>query len=295
MKSKSESKTGARGGAGRFWGALLFAGTLGCAQEIVAHQQAEREANAILVHLREAGISAEKLQDTESRDMVFNVVVAKREAPKAYSVLHEKNLPKERARGTGELFGEAGLIPTSEQERAKREAGVMGDLANALRDLPRVVDVKVSVSIPPERAIPDPTVPAPRPKAAVIVIFQPDPDGRAPFTVDNVQSFVQASLPELKAAEVGVQLIPNTGAPMMMDDSAAAVARGLPEDKACLKTTAFWIEICQSDRKPFYNLMVGTLALALVLATLAVVAILRALNYRKDLTRLTAQVQQVRP
>ena len=47
----------------------------------------------------------------------------------------------------------AGMIPTAEQERTKREVGIMGALTNALRTIPDIVDAQVAVTLPPDNPL----------------------------------------------------------------------------------------------------------------------------------------------
>ncbi len=63
--------------------------------------------------------------------------------------------PKTKADDTSAMFKEGGMIPTNEQQRAKREVGIRGDIVNALRAVPRVVDVQANVTIPEDSPLRD--------------------------------------------------------------------------------------------------------------------------------------------
>lgn len=275
---------------------LLLALTSACAQETIAHQQEERDANQILVLLRQAGLEPSKLKDEESRELRFNVMVPQDQAPAALSVLEANNLPKKARPDTAAMFQESGMIPTTEQERAKRVVGVEGDIVNALRALPRVVSVEAAVSIPPEDPLRDVTEERPKPKASVIVVYQPDDTGTPPMSPDDVQKFVQAKLPELRSVGVNVLLIPSKeGAASKNGDGTVGVAPMIDPGKGCVeKERVVGIEVCKGNKRKVINLMVIAIIVAGLLAALAVVAVLRAMSYRKDLTRLTAQFQSTR-
>lgn len=272
---------------------LLLLGTA-CAKETIAHQQTEVDANLILVYLnREGGIEAEKIKDEGSRDLVFNVLVSKAQATQAFSVLHKYNLPKTPAADSQTMFESGGMIPTPEQQRAKREIGIRGDIINSLRAVPRVVDVKAVVTLPEDSPLRDVNEAKPKPKASVILLYIEDADGKPPLTVEDVQRYVQAALPELKSAEVSVNMFPAETA-----SGKSTGAAGVPmidPMKGCMeKDTIIGIEVCTGSKKRVFNLMLGTAAVAFILSGFVIFAVLRAMRYRKDLTRLTAQFQNVK-
>ncbi len=268
-----------------------------CAKETIAHQQTELDANTIRVLLtREGGIEAEKIKDEESRTLMFNVVVAKAEVNQALSVLAKYRLPKTPAADSESVFKSGGMIPTPEEQRAKREVGIRGDIINSLRAITRIIDVKAVVTLPEDNPLRDVNEAKPKPKAAVIVTFIEDADGKPPITVEAVQQYVQAALPEIKSSEVAVNLVPDeifgaggnrgpgtTGVPM------------IDPMKGCMeKDTVIGIEVCAGSKKRVINMMIGTVAVAGVLSAFVIFAVLRAMRYRKDLTRLTAQFQNVK-
>ena len=270
---------------------IVFFGLLAaCAQETVAHQQAERKANRILVLLGNAGITAEKLKDENSRDLRFNVIVPKAESQTALSILERHNLPEAPLEGTSAMFKEGGMIPTNTQERAKREVGVSGDIVNGLRRIDRVVDVSALVSIPEDNPLRDVNEAKPKPKASVIISYLPDSDNAPPVTVANVQSFVQAALPEMKSAEVSVQMIPVNAAGAATGGGVAAVG----VVNGCENQKVIGIDVCSHHRNKLINAMFVVITMAALLAGLVILSVLRAMRYRKDLTRLTAQVAQIR-
>jgi hypothetical protein len=108
-----------------------------------------------------------------------------------------------------------------------------------------------------------------------------------------VQRFVQASLPELKAGEVSVYM-----SPAELQGKAGGVGGGVPmidPMKGCMeKDVIIGIEVCAGSKKRVLNLMFGTAAVAVMLSGFVIFAVLRAMRYRKDLTRLTAQFQNVK-
>lgn len=280
--------------------AVVVCALTGCAQETIAHRQVERQANKILVLLRKGGVEAQKVRDQGSRDLRFNVVVGGGDSATALSILERWNLPEEPRVGTAESFSGGGMIPTAEQERAKRIVGVEGDIVNALRQIPRVISAEAAVSIPEDDPLRDETLERPRPKASVMIVYLRDGSGAPPVSAEEVQRHVQAKLAEVKSNEVNVLLLPHgEGFKAPSGESpngngglaSAAIdpAVGCPQ-----KERALGIEVCRGERTKVFNWIIGSISLSGVMAALAVVSVLRALRYRRDLTRLTAQFQNVR-
>ncbi len=265
-----------------------------CAQETIAHQQEERQANRILVLLQRSGLEARKMKDESSRDLRFNISVPGSELSAALEVLERHNLPERPRAGTREIFEGGGMIPTGEQERAKRVVGVEGDIVNALRQIPRVVSVEAAVSIPEDDPLRDETVERPRPKASVILVYMRDGSGAPPASREEIQRHVQAKLPEIRAAEVDVLLMAAGGADAGPEPDVSRPPVIDPAVGCAEKERVLGIEVCAGERKKLLNWIIGAVMMSGVMAGLAVVAVLRALRYRRDLTRLTAQFQQVR-
>jgi type III secretion system YscJ/HrcJ family lipoprotein len=276
---------------------LLLAATAllssACKQETIAHQQLEREANKIVNLLMTSGIDdVSKIKDEASRELRFNVLVPEGQKQKALQILELHNLPKMAADDTDAMFKEGGMIPTNEQQRAKREVGIRGDIINSLRAVPRVVDVQAVVTMPEDSPLRDPNEPKPKPKASVILTYLEDGDKAPPIDVEGVQRFVQASLPEIKSTEISVNMFPSgnihepgkEGAQPMIDPT-----RGCIE-----KERVIGIDVCAGDKPKVYKLMLWATVISGVLAAMVIIAVLRAMRYRKDLTRLTAQFEKVK-
>ncbi|MEQ8279207.1 MAG: hypothetical protein RMA76_17380 [Deltaproteobacteria bacterium] len=279
------------------WRVLILALALtgmACAQETIAHQQTERQANRIVKILKDRGVEAVKLKDEDSRELAFNVMVPETDSHGALSILSEFNLPDKPATESADLL-EGGMIPTPEQQLLKKQVAIRGDIINALRDLPRVVDVKAVVSIPIDNPLRDPTAEPPRPKASVIVVFQPDDAGAPPFTQEDVQRFAYAAVPEIKSGEVSVMLTPRSNESVVKTRDPNNPNPPPPNPRThCKKESVIGITLCEGNKRKVINLLLGAIVVAGVLAGMAVIAVLRAMRYRKDLTRLTAQFQQHR-
>lgn len=262
-----------------------------CKREVIAHEQPEKEANQIIYLLGQNGIDAEKMKDEASREPRYNVSIDYGEKQRALGILQIHNLPMMSADDTLSLFKEGGMIPTNQQERAKREAGIRGDVMNALRKVPRVIDVQASITMPEDNPLRDPNEARPKPKAAIILNYLEDGTKSPPLTVEDVQRFVQAALPDVKSSEVSVNMFP-------ISPGDAGKALAMPQIdpmKGCLdKEVVIGLEVCAGNTKKVYKMMLVATIVAGLLSAMMIFAVLRAMRYRKDLTRLTAQFEKVK-
>jgi type III secretory pathway lipoprotein EscJ len=268
--------------------------TAACAQETVAHKQTEKNANDIVLLLGQVGIEASKLKDEEARELVFNVMVPADAKFQALGILKEHNLPEEPKVDSAMLAENTGMIPTAEQERSKREVGIIGDLTNALRTLPGIIDAQVSVTLPEDNPLRDINEEPPRPKAGVILTYLTNGNGgQPPISAEDVQKFASARIPKIKASEVSVTMIPSG---QQMDSGAGKPSMPIidPGIGCQKKERVLNIDVCEGNKRKVINIIIGAVIVAGLLAGMAVIAVLRAMRYRKDLTRLTAQFERVR-
>ena len=278
-------------------GFLLVSGVLlsGCAQETVAHLQTEKNANKIVYLLETNGIEAQKHKDEESRELAFNVMVPADQKLQALGILKENNLPEEMKVDSATMVENTGMIPTAEQERTKREVGIMGDLTNAFRTIPGIIDAQVQVTLPPDNPLRDINEEPPRPKASVILLYRVNGNGgQPPISAEDVQKFVQARLPKIKSTEVHALLLPSENAEMGSASSKSSMPIIDPGIGCQKKERVLNIDVCEGNKRKVINIIIGAVIVAGLLAGMAVIAVLRAMRYRKDLTRLTAQFERVR-
>jgi type III secretion protein J len=150
---------------------LLAAVTLaGCGEEEILHGLPEPQVNEILVVLDEAGISGRKARE-DGADGGWTVAVRRGDASHAQRILADRELPRPRPAGFGDVFGRGGMVPTPTEEHALYLHALAGELSRSLEAIDGVVEARVHLGLPPN----DPLRPGdPRPpRAAALVKCRP--------------------------------------------------------------------------------------------------------------------------
>jgi type III secretion protein J len=142
----------------------------GCAGEELLHGLDERQANELLVALDEGGIAAEKRREGGA-DAGWLVEVRAGDAGRARRILSERELPRPRAPGFGDLFGEAAMVPTPVEEHARWLHALSGELSRSLGAIDGVVEARVHLGLPPEE--PSRSMGPRLPRAAVLLKCRP--------------------------------------------------------------------------------------------------------------------------
>jgi type III secretion protein J len=138
-------------------------------QAPIESRLSEEQANQILVALNAASIAANKVPEGgDSRNPLFRVDVASRNTGRALSVLQAAELPKRPAPGWDEIYSKTGIIPTAMEEKTRFAAALSGELSRTIEAIPGVVNARVHIAMPDNRATPldEKTV---RPRASVFV------------------------------------------------------------------------------------------------------------------------------
>lgn len=138
-----------------------------CGAEPLAHGLDEAQANEVLLALDEGGLTGRKLRD-EGTDAGWAVVVEPRDETAARRVLAERELPRPRPPGFGEVFAGGGMVPTPVEEHARYLHALSGELSRSLESLDGVVEARVHVGLPQE----DPLRPGDRRPARAAVLLR---------------------------------------------------------------------------------------------------------------------------
>jgi type III secretion protein J len=167
------------------------------------HDMTEDDANDIYVLLQKKGIDASKLKEGEGKEARFVISVPKADVATAAELLREHSLPRPRADGLSIFKMTKGMIPTQTEERAMFIEALGGEVSNALNRIPGVLEAKTIVMIPENNDLTQPEK-KPAPTASVLIKYMASVDGKAPVSIEDVQSFVANAVPELKKENVKV-------------------------------------------------------------------------------------------
>src|SRR5574337_1419390 len=96
---------------------VLLLLSVGCGREEILHGLEEGQANQILVALDEGGVRAGKRRD-DGTEGAWRIEVDPGDAARAQRLLADRELPRPRPPGFGEVFGKGSVVPTPSEERA---------------------------------------------------------------------------------------------------------------------------------------------------------------------------------
>ena len=145
-------------------GVVAFGLCCGCeSRSILFASLEERQANAVLAALLEAGISAQKESGEEER---WRVVIPERDFATATVLLEQHGLPERAYRGVGEVFRKTGMVSSPSEERIRLMDALSQDLARTLSVIEGVVEARVHVVLPEN----DPFAKTVQPSSAAVAI-----------------------------------------------------------------------------------------------------------------------------
>lgn len=189
---------------------LLLAG--GCAgSEEILHGLDEPQANQVLVALEEAGLGGRK-ERADGAEAGWTVLVPSGAAGRAHRLLAERELPRPRPPGFGEVFGKGSMVPSAAEERALYLHALAGELSRSVEAIDGVVEARVHLALPepnPLRA--DAAAPAPR--AAVLVKSLPGARERLAALSGGIQALVAGAVAGLEPGAVSVVVAEAIGSP----------------------------------------------------------------------------------
>lgn len=117
----------------------------------------EKEANLILVLLKNKGIEAQKIRQATSGAAAqgagpkFSISVPEGDTIEAISFLNQNGLPKKMGTNLLDLFAKQGLMTTEKEETIRYHAGLAQQLTNVILMIDGVIDASVQLSFPPEQ------------------------------------------------------------------------------------------------------------------------------------------------
>ncbi|WP_242340350.1 MULTISPECIES: secretion protein [Anaeromyxobacter] len=191
---------------------LLALATLlaGCGDDELLHGLEEAQANEILVALDEGGLSATKARE-EGSEGRWTVSVSGRDAARAHRILAERELPRPRPAGFGEVFGKGSMVPTATEEHALYLHALSGELSRSVESIDGVVEARVHLGLPQ----PDPLRPGerPPPRGAVLVKCRPAACASVRALEPGIRALVAGAADGLEPSAISVVIAPGAEAP----------------------------------------------------------------------------------
>ena len=236
---------------------LAWAGG-GCTTGVL-HGLDEPAANEALAALERAGIGAEKTGEEggQAANGAFALRVSRGDAARALDVLRVRGLPRERRHGFAEVYGQASLIPTPSEERARYLEATAGEIERTLETAEGIVSARVHLVL--EEVDPLSMDGKPRTGARAAVLIKAA-QGRTPLAESDVQKLVAGSVPGLDPRAVAVVV---TAAPESTEGSLGPLASVGP------------LRVTPSSRAPLITVFAIALGVIGLLATLLLVSLRR--------------------
>jgi flagellar M-ring protein FliF len=129
---------------------LLFFANLACQKyEEIIGGLTQREANIILLALKQNNIDAEKIAHKELKTSSFAIEVSKKDITEALKIIIDNQLPQDLRISFKDIYSLANnsLIPSKMEEEARFLMAQQGEIESLLKVLPTVMDAKVVLSI----------------------------------------------------------------------------------------------------------------------------------------------------
>ncbi len=175
----------------------------GCSKQLDSGLS-EYDAQKIVVLLRENNINASLQLDPAAKKDAATWIVSVRGRDdtliRAWKLLEENGLPREKIKGLDSVFQDAGMIPTASQEKARFLSGLNGEITRTLDSLPDVADARVQVVLPENTPLLDKSQQA-QPTASVLVQYRSE---APPLSELEIQNLVAKSVEGLTPNNVVV-------------------------------------------------------------------------------------------
>lgn len=175
-----------------------------CVTHELQSELSEQDAQEIVVLLNESGIdaSAVKAASEKKGEEKWSVVVrgGDQNLARAWRVLEENGLPRQKDKGLEDVFANSGMIPTATEEKARLLVGLSGEINRTLKSVAGVVDARVLVVMPESSPLLDKTERTP-PTASVLIKYR---GGSFPLTEDDVKKLVARAVEGLQPENVAV-------------------------------------------------------------------------------------------
>lgn len=186
------------------WVLLLGVTLVGCQREILYDHLSQEDANKVMVLLQKHGIEASLGSVEKQNEISWNLQVSKNDLPRARELIVSSNIISPKSPGLKEVYqagGSSSWIKTPAEERARYLLALKGEVVNALKRLPDVVEADVVLNIP------EPTKlgrEQKRPTASVVIKAQKPQLGESALSEVVIQQWVSNTVEDLAPRDVSV-------------------------------------------------------------------------------------------
>jgi len=164
----------------------------------------EQDAQEVVVLLNENGIEAFATKGVSEKkgEEKWDVMIrgGDQNLARAWRVLEENGLPRQKDKGLEDVFSNSGMIPTATEEKARLLLGVSGEISHALKSITGVVDAHVLVVMPDASPLLDKSDRTP-PTASVLLKYR---GHDLPLAEDDVKKLVARAVEGLQPENVAV-------------------------------------------------------------------------------------------
>jgi type III secretion protein J len=164
----------------------------------------EQDAQEVVVLLNENGIEAFATKGVSEKkgEEKWDVMIrgGDQNLARAWRVLEENGLPRQKDKGLEDVFANSGMIPTATEEKARLLLGVSGEISKALKSVAGVVDAHVLVVMPDASPLLDKSDRTP-PTASVLLKYR---GHDLPLAEDDVKKLVARAVEGLQPENVAV-------------------------------------------------------------------------------------------
>lgn len=164
----------------------------------------EQDAQEIVVLLNQNGIDASAVKGVSEKkgEEKWDVAIrgGDQNLARAWRVLEENGLPRQKDKGLEDVFANSGMIPTATEEKARLLLGISGEISRALKSVAGVVDAHVLVVMPDASPLIDKSDRIP-PTASVLVKYR---GHDVPLGEDEVKKLVARAVEGLQPENVAV-------------------------------------------------------------------------------------------
>ena len=183
---------------------ISILGLSGCLRHELQTGLSEQDAQEIVVLLNENDIPASATKEAAEKkgEEKWSVMVlgGDQNLARAWRVLEENGLPRQKDKGLEDVFSNSGMIPTATEEKARLLVGISGEINRTLKSVAGVVDAHVLVVMPDASPLLDKSE-RPVPTASVLIKYRGSP---LPLSEEDIKKLVARAVEGLQPENVAV-------------------------------------------------------------------------------------------